>query len=181
MFARIGVLLALFLAATPAFTASAPIQTGDLATRGLSAKDFPRMTQLAPGVYSYEEAGPADPPGLMTTNSLIVVSKDGVLVADGQGNVAAVDKMIAEIKKLTAQPIKYVVICSEHGDHTAGNSAFKAAYPDAVFIASPASQKALAQDKVPPTETVADKRAIDLGGIEVDILNLGREIGRAHV
>ena len=176
MFARLAISLGflLLLPVCHVFAQDSRVQTGDLATRGLSAKDFPRVKQLAPGVYSYEEAGPADPPGLMTTNSLIVVTKDGVLVADGQANVGAVDKMIAEIKKLTDQPIKYVVICSEHGDHTGGNPAFKAAYPDAVFISSPASQKALEKDKVPPTETVADKRAITMGGTEIDILNLGR-------
>jgi glyoxylase-like metal-dependent hydrolase (beta-lactamase superfamily II) len=110
----------------------------------------------------------------MTTNSLIVTTKDGVLVADGQADNAAVERMITEIKKLSDKPIKYVVICSEHGDHTGGNPAFKAAFPDAVFISSPASQKALASSPVPPTETVADKRAITLGGVEIDVLNLGR-------
>lgn len=110
----------------------------------------------------------------MTTNSLIVVTTDGVIVADGQGSVAATERMIAEIKKLTPQPIKYVVVCSDHGDHTAGNAAFKASFPNVVLIASPVSQKALAASAVPPAETVSDKRTIRLGGKEVEILNLGR-------
>ena len=167
-------LMILLLFSSGAFAQSNLIQTGDLATRGLKESDFPRVKQLAPGVYTYEAAGPADPPGLMTTNSLIVIGKDGVIVADGQGNVPAVERMIAEIKKLTAAPIKYVVVCSDHGDHTAGNPAFKAAFPDVVFISSPVSQKALASSATPPTETVTDKRLLKVGTTEVEVLNLGR-------
>lgn len=170
----IRILAALLLLAGPALAQQKPIQTGDLATRGLSEKDYPQVKQLAPGVYSYEAAGPADPPGLMTTNSLVVITNDGVIVADGQGNVPAAERMIAEIRKLTPQPIKYVVVCSDHGDHTAGNAAFKAAFPGVVFISSPVSQKALEKSAVVPSETVSDKRVIALGGKNVEILNIGR-------
>src|SRR4051812_45565989 len=107
------IVLALLLISGGAFAQQKPVQTGDLATRGLSEKDYPRVKQLAPGVYSYEPAGPADPPGLMTTNSLVVVTGGGVIVADGQANVPAVERMIAEIRKLTPEPIKYVVVCSD--------------------------------------------------------------------
>ncbi len=172
-----AMILMLLFASRPeggAIAQSNLIQTGDLATRGLKDSDFPRVKELAPGVYSYEAAGVADPPGLMTTNSLIVVTTGGVIVADGQGSVPAVERMIAEIRKLTPQPIKYVVVCSDHGDHTAGNPAFKAAFPGVVFISSPVSQKALAASATPPTETVTDKRSLTLGGKTVEILNLGR-------
>ncbi len=170
----IRILAALLMFAAPAFAQQKPVQTGDLATRGLSEKDYPQVKELAPGVYSYEAAGPADPPGLMTTNSLIVVTAEGVVVADGQGNVPAAERMIAEIRKLTPQPIKYVVVCSDHGDHTGGNAAFKAAFPEAVFMSSPVSQKALEKSAVVPSETVGDKRTVKLGGKEIDILNIGR-------
>ncbi len=172
MILRAIILLLLFTG--NAFAQANLIQTGDLATRGLKESDFPRMKELAPGVYTYEAAGVADPPGLMTTNSLIVVTSEGVIVADGQGSMAATERMIAEIRKLTPQPIKYVVVCSDHGDHTAGNGAFKAAFPNVVLIASPVSQKVLATSAVPPTEIVSDKRVIKLGGKEIEVLNLGR-------
>ena len=55
------------------------------------------------------------------TNNLIVITSDGVLVADGQNSPEATKKMVDAIGLLTSQPIKYVVICSEHGDHTGGN------------------------------------------------------------
>jgi glyoxylase-like metal-dependent hydrolase (beta-lactamase superfamily II) len=114
------------------------------------------------------------------TNDMIVVTSDGVLVADGQGTVAVTQKLVAAIAKLTPQPIKYVVICSEHGDHTGGNAAFPAS---ATFISSPFSQATLtkqaAADRpgtktVVPTETVADRQVLRMGSTEVDVLYNGR-------
>jgi glyoxylase-like metal-dependent hydrolase (beta-lactamase superfamily II) len=82
--------------------------------------------------------------------------------------------MIDNIRKLTPQPIKNVVIGSDHGDHVGGNAAFKTAYPDVVFISSPASQKTMAKNENPPTQTVADKRTLRMGKTDIEILNLGR-------
>lgn len=155
------------------------VQTGDPAKRGLKESDFPRTKKLGDGVYSYEALRGGDPGGFMTTNSLIVITSDGVLVADGQGNVKQTQEMIDAIKKLTPQPIKYFVICSDHGDHTGGDAAFP---QSTIFISSPVSKKTMegagGRGNNPPprvaTESVADKRTIKLGSTEIQILNLGR-------
>src|SRR6185437_5045723 len=144
------------------------------ALRGLKASDFPRLKELEPNVYAYEELRPSDPGKFKTTVDMIVVTSDGVLVADGQGNLSATQKLVAQIKNLTPLPIKYVVVCSEHEDHTGGNAAFRSAFPDVVFVASPVSQKALAASATPPMDAVADKRTIRLGNTDIEILNLGR-------
>src|SRR4029077_3634420 len=125
-------------------------KTADVAKRGLKPTDFPRTKQLAPGVYSYEALRAGDPGGQMTTVSLIVISNDGVLVADGQGNVEQTKEMVDWIAKTTPQPIKYVVVCSDHGDHTGGNAASPSS---ATFIARPASKKVLEDAKRPPLPT----------------------------
>ena len=171
---KIVLVIAALILASRAFAADAPVQTADPFKRGLTQVDFPRLKQIEPSVYTYEALRPSEPDGFKTTVDLIVVTPGGVLVADGQGNDGAGRDLVAAIARVTSQPIKYVVICSEHGDHTGGNAAFKAAFPDVVFISSPVSQKALANSPNPPTETVADKRTIMLGGTEIDVLNLGR-------
>ena len=157
---------------SPSWSAEA-VRSADIAKRGLKAADFPLTKQLVPGVFAHEDlltsAGVT-----FTTDSLIVVTRDGVVVVDGQDSVPQVQAMISAIKKLTPQPIKYVVIASDHVDHVGGNAAFKAAYPDVVFVSSPASQKVLEKNPNPPTETVADKRSLHLGSTDIDILNLGR-------
>jgi glyoxylase-like metal-dependent hydrolase (beta-lactamase superfamily II) len=159
------------------------VRTADADVRGFRASDFPRITQLADNVYAYEDLmGELGTSFAFTTNSLIVVTSQGVLVADAQGSVAKTKRMIDEIGKLTTQPIKYVVICADHMDHIAGNSAFPAGV---TFIAHPTSKAVieraaarLAQNgsaPIPvPQETVADKRTITLGGMEMQILFLGR-------
>jgi hypothetical protein len=165
---------AMFLVAGMAQAEDALVQTADPILRGLKQSDFPRLKQLEPNVNDYEEMRPSDPGKLKTTVDMIVVTTDGLLVADGQGNPAATQRLVAQIKKLTPLPIKYVVVCSEHEDHTGGNAAFKAAFPDVVFVASPVSQKSLAASAAPPAEAVADKRTLRLGGTDIEILNLGR-------
>ena len=131
----------LMLVAVPARTPVAQVMnTGDVAKRRLTERDFPRARQLAPGVYSYEALRSGDPGGRMTTVSLIVITSNGVLVADGQGNATQTKEMVDWIAKTTPQPIKYVVICSDHGDHTGGNAAFP---PGVTYIATPGSLRAL--------------------------------------
>jgi glyoxylase-like metal-dependent hydrolase (beta-lactamase superfamily II) len=171
-FSRVSI--ALLLAALASSRAvPAQIQTGDVAKRGLAAADFPRAKPLAPGVYSYEALRAGDPGGQMTTVSLIVITSDGVLVADGQGNVAQTKEMVDWIAKTTTQPIKFVVVGSDHGDHTGGNAAFP---QGATFIAHPTSKKVLEASNSAriPSETVSDRRAITLGNTEIDVLFLGR-------
>jgi glyoxylase-like metal-dependent hydrolase (beta-lactamase superfamily II) len=164
-----------------AIPAQNPVPTADIAVRGLTASDFPRTRRLAPNVYSYEQIDPTK--RAVTANNLIVITSAGVLVADGQGTVDNTRRLVADIGALTSQPIRYVVVGSEHGDHTGGNTAFSST---ATFVAHPFSQGNLARQAgaargranapavVVPTETVAGKRVLNMGGTEIDILFLGR-------
>ena len=150
------------------------VPTGDISKRGLTKSDFPRWKELTPNVYAYEDTlGPMH--GVTITSvSLVVVTTDGVVVVDGQNDVAQVQAMVQNLKKITPQPIKYVVIASDHTDHVGGNSAFKAAYPEVVFIASPVSQQRLLKRNHPAMQTVADQRTLRVGKTDIQILNLGR-------
>ena len=173
MMAAVSSVLACGLA-VPAFGAEQP-RTAAISARNLKESDFPRWQKLAPDVYAYEGLHSPDKDGtVVNTVSLIVVTTDGVVVVDGQGDLKQSQAMVDNIKKLTPQPIKNVVIASDHGDHVGGNAAFKAAYPDVVFISSPVSQKTMAKNANPPTVTVADKQTLRLGKTDIQILNIGR-------
>ncbi len=167
--------LALTLTAAPATPARAQVmQTGDVARRGLTERDFPRARQLAPGVWSYEALRAGDPGGWMTTVSLVVVTTDGVLVADGQGTAAQTQEMVDWIARTTSQPIRYVVVASDHGDHTAGNAAFPAGV---TYLATPTSVRALAAGTTGAParlDTVVGRRVLTLGGTTIEVLDLGR-------
>jgi len=145
------------------------VRTGDPSKRGYKDADFPRVKKLAEGVYSYEQLRSAGTEKF-TTVSLFVVTSAGVLVADGQGSVEETQRLIAEIAKITPNPIKHVVIGSDHGDHTGGNAAFP---PDVKYWIHPTSHAIL---KIPLAQVVFEWTAIDLGGTEIQI----RFLGRAH-
>lgn len=169
--------VALLIGAAPfqsAGTTEVP-QSGDIAKRGLSKADFPRWKELAPNIYAYEGLEFPDTAEIVvTTVSLVVVTPEGVVVIDGQGDLRQSQEMVDQIRKWTSQPLRYVVIASDHIDHVGGNAAFKAAYPEVVFMASPVSQRNLAKNENPPTEIVDGKRVITLGGTEIQILDIGR-------
>jgi glyoxylase-like metal-dependent hydrolase (beta-lactamase superfamily II) len=152
-------------------------RTADPAVRGVPLSAFPRLVPLGEGVYGYEEIRQ---PGF-TTVSLIVVGRDGVLIADGQGSPAATQTMLDRIRALTPLPIKWYVMGSDHGDHTAGNSVL----PEGItYIVHPNSRAQLLRDSaaapasrrviVPPRAMASDREVVDVGGRTVEVLFLGR-------
>src|SRR5262245_42624995 len=176
---RVAVVFLFLAGCAASLRAQAVIRNGDIAVRGLKASDFPRIIRLAENVYGYEQLDPTKRG--VTANNLIVVTTGGVLVAEGQGTVDNVRRLVADIATLTPQPIKYVVVGSEHGDHTNGDSAF----PDGVtFIAhsfskanlerQAASRRPEQPKTIVPTETVDSRRVLTLGTTEIQILFLGR-------
>jgi cyclase len=146
--------------------AGAQVRTADPAKRGLALTEFPRLIKLSDGVYGYEEIRS---PGF-TTVSLIVVGRNGVLIADGQGNAAATRTMLEKIKTVTPLPVKWYVVGSDHGDHTGGNSVLP---PGITYVVHPTSKAILRMGDTIPAMT-GDKQSLDLGGISVDVLFLGR-------
>ena len=134
------------------------------------------MIKLADNVYAYEMIRPVTPGTdneRFTTNTLIVITSDGVLVADGQGSPADTQRLIEEIQKMTKQPIKYYVMGSEHGDHTGGNPCLSVEH-DVHFSSGRESESRTASQcaeprarmrpkVVVPTETVSDKRVLTMG------------------
>jgi cyclase len=172
--ATVSLLTAMLAASTPAV---AQVRTAFPEARGIPLTAFPRFVKLADRVYGYEEIRA---PG-MTTVSLVVIGTDGVLIADGQGSPAATQTMVDKIKQLTPLPIKWYVVGSDHGDHTAGNSVL----PKGIrYIVSPASLAQLKKDSaaapagrvvVVPSEAMrGTEETIDVGGTSAKVLYLGR-------
>ncbi len=57
-------------------------------------------------------------------NAGFVIGDDGVAVIDTFENAAAARQMLAEIRKLTKLPVKFVINTHYHLDHVAGNGVF---------------------------------------------------------
>ena len=175
--------LALTVVAATCASAQSVIRTADPIKRGLKLTDFPRTIKVADNVYTYEDFHAGDEK--FTTTNMFVVTDQGVLVADGQGSVPETKGLVEAIAKVTTQPIKYVVICSDHGDHTAGNAAFPAGV---TYLIHPASKAILERAEAAragrgggggwtlPADAmlVSDRQSLKLGAETIDILFLGR-------
>ena len=78
------------------------------------------------------------------SNAGFVVTDAGVVVIDALGSPALAQELIAAIRRVTAQPIRYVIVTHFHADHIYGLQAFKAI--GASVIAHPAGREYLNSD-----------------------------------
>jgi hypothetical protein len=108
---------------------------------------------------------------------MFVVTSAGVIATDpiGYGRPQAVDTYIAEIKKVTDKPIKYLIYSHHHFDHIAGGKPFKDA--GAKIIAHKKAKQRLVVLKDPatvlPDETMGDKKTIKLGATTLELHYVG--------
>jgi glyoxylase-like metal-dependent hydrolase (beta-lactamase superfamily II) len=61
------------------------------------------------------------------SNAGFVVTDDGVVVVDALGSPALAEALLAEIRRITPQPVRYVIVTHYHADHIYGLQVFKAA------------------------------------------------------
>jgi glyoxylase-like metal-dependent hydrolase (beta-lactamase superfamily II) len=110
--------------------------------------------------------------------SIFVVTPDGVIATDPIGYLRppAVQTYIAEIRKVSSAPIKYVIYSHHHYDHIAGGKPFKDL--GATFIAHKNAKTRLEElrnpDVVIPDVTVDTQHVIELGGIRLELYYVGR-------
>lgn len=83
------------------------------------------LTKVSEHVYAYVGMTGATAQNGYGANAGIVVGKDGVLVVDTLLFPKLAEKFVADIKKVTDKPIKYVVNTHYHLDHAWGNQVFK--------------------------------------------------------
>src|SRR5437879_5075135 len=99
--------------------------------------------------------------------SMFVVTSAGVIATDpiGYGRPQMAQTYVDEIKKVTSQPIKYVIYSHHHFDHIAGGKPFKEA--GATFVSHKRAKARLVAlndpNTVIPDETMGNKRTVKLG------------------
>jgi glyoxylase-like metal-dependent hydrolase (beta-lactamase superfamily II) len=110
--------------------------------------------------------------------SIFIVTKDGVIATDpvAYGRPQGGEQYLAEIKKVTQAPVRYLIYSHHHYDHIAGGKAFKDA--GATIIAHRRAKQRLEKLADPatplPDETVDDKgRTLKLGGTTLELRYVG--------
>ena len=105
--------------------------------------------------------------------AMFIVTPEGVIATDpvAYGRPTGGQQYVDEIKKVTNQPIRYLIYSHVHFDHIAGGKAFKDA--GATVIAHKRAKERLEVLKDPhtviPDEAVDDKRTIALGGTALEL------------
>jgi cyclase len=110
-------------------------------------------------------------PGLVTA----LITNDGVLLVDDKFEIDH-DNIVALLKTVTNQPVKYVINTHYHGDHSGGNAKLQALGTLAVASIEARASMVAANQSGQPNITVGDQAAIHVGGKTVEI----HKVGRAH-
>ena len=110
VFSRVAVLVVLLAAFGSAVAARRPEQAqarGDTATVGALT-----VLQLRPNFFMIAGAG---------GNIGVQIGEDGVVVVDS-GSASNADAVVAAIKKISPQPIRYIINTGPDADHVGGNA-----------------------------------------------------------
>jgi len=140
--------------------------------------------QVAPDLYfNYDYGG---------SNSVVLITDEGVLVVDTRMHPDDADLLLAEIRARTDAPIRYVVNSQFHGDHYMGNVVFQR--EGALFIAHSDTKEVIEErfsfevDNRPfaargqnPDEVVLvlpdilfdSRMTLEVGGYTVELIYLG--------
>jgi glyoxylase-like metal-dependent hydrolase (beta-lactamase superfamily II) len=94
-----------------------------------------RIQKVVDGVYVASRAEPLRP--YVEGNVTIIINERDVVVVDAGGSPRAARNVIAEIRKLTPNPVRYLVYTHIHRDHRFGTQEYLKAFPDLEIIAHP--------------------------------------------
>jgi cyclase len=106
-------------------------------------------------------------------NTTCLITNEGVVLVDDKFPQDA-DNIVAEVKKLTNQPIKYVINTHHHGDHTGGNPRLQQL--GVQVISSEQARLNMVDGKQPglPNVTFERHASVWLGGKNVQMYYFGR-------
>jgi cyclase len=106
-------------------------------------------------------------------NSTALITNEGVVLVDDKFEIDHAGIM-AELKKITDKPVKYVVNTHHHSDHSGGNAQMQKM--DAQIVASQEARENMVDGKQPglPNVTFERHAHIYLGGKNVELYHFGR-------
>ena len=90
-------------------------------------------TKVAEGVYVIRH--PDAPDTFPQGNTTVIIGERAVLVVDSCYLPSAAREDIAQIRRWTSKPVRYLLNTHWHYDHTMGNSAYSDAFPQLAIIA----------------------------------------------
>lgn len=123
------------------------------------------VNKISNDLYELEQNG--------NGNVAVYLTDDGVILVDDKFEQSH-DDIMANVKKLTSKPVKYVLSTHHHQDHTGGNAKMQA--ENVIIVAQRNARANMVngeQSGLPPI-TFGDQAQVFLGGKEVDLFYNGR-------
>jgi len=163
--------------------------SGLIVCQSVLAGNPPGLQRISEHVYSYVDVTNASAAGnSFGANAGVVVGRDAVLVIDSLISAKEADRFIADIRKVTDKPLKYLVNTHYHLDHSWGNCQFvkagaavishenaRSCLPEAKeALAHPEKFGVTAKDLEGtelqgPTITFSDSMTVNLGDVTVEL------------
>jgi cyclase len=104
----------------------------------LASFAFADVRPLGPDLFAYISSNDS------SANSTFVVSDAGILVVDTGLNEVEGKKLLAEIRKISPSPIRWIVNTHYHPDHRGGNLVFG---PDVTIISTPFTREQVLHER----------------------------------
>jgi cyclase len=123
-----------------------------------------KVNKIADDLYELEGDG---------GNVAVYLTDDGVIVVDDKFE-RNYDDIMANIKKLSSKPVKYVLNTHQHGDHTGSNARMLMSGVEVIAHRNARANMVTGKQPGLPGVTFGDMTQVFLGGKEVDAFYNGR-------
>ena len=110
---------------------------------------------------------------LVPGNTTVLVTNQGLILVDNKFEIDF-DNLMAQIRKLSNQPVRYVINTHYHGDHSGGNPKMQA--QNVQVVASERARRKMVETNQPgaPNVTLEETVRLYLGGKRVEVHHFGR-------
>jgi len=95
------------------------------------------VVDLAPGIFAVVWGDVLEWP--YEGNNLVIVNDEDVVVVDSKRTPSLAETVIAEIRRRTDKPVRYLVNTHWHADHTYSNFVYRREYPGVEIVGHPAT------------------------------------------
>jgi cyclase len=125
------------------------------ATAEFPAEKMYETVKVGDEIYAF--VSPESKTAVVSGNVVAIAGDDAVLVVDSGRFPTLARRMIAEIRRRTNKPVKYLVHTHWHADHVLGNGEFRSAYPGAVILSTGFTRAKIAEQTAKGLREIAEK------------------------
>ena len=110
-------------------------------------------TEVAPGIHAFVFDNALSGGANVDGTAVAIINDDDVVVVDAQWTPATSRRVLAEIRRLTSKPVRYVVTTHWHADHWYGNRTYRDSFPGVDFVAHPLTLEDAVLEDLPDIDT----------------------------